>query len=221
MSLAVSEKPLFQRCLQEEDMTLRTFVPIFSVLLIMGMSAMAHSTEPLDALRGPVEQVLSILKDSRDQNGDSKSVKRGKIRDITRKIFDYTEMSKRALARNWRNFTPRERKEFRDVFAELLENTYIDKIQGEYQDEKVIYLSQELVTAEKALVKTKILRENIDIPVNYSMLMRNETWWIYDVNIEGVSLVKNYRTQFNEILLKESPAQLIERLKKKITQQEK
>lgn len=202
-------------------MTFRTFVPIFSVLLIMGMSAMAHSTEPLDALRGPVEQVLSILKDSRDQNGDSKSVKRGKIRDITHKIFDYTEMSKRALARNWRNFTPRERKEFRDVFAELLENTYIDKIQGEYQDEKVIYLSQELVTAEKALVKTKILRENIDIPVNYSMRMRNETWRIYDVNIEGVSLVKNYRTQFNKILLKESPAQLIERLKKKITQQEK
>ncbi len=202
-------------------MTVRRFVPIFFVLLIMGMSAMAHSTEPLDALRGPVEQVLSILKDSRDQNGDSKSVKREKIREITRKIFDYTEMSKRALARNWRNFTPRERKEFRDLFAELLENTYIDKIQGEYQDEKVIYLSQELVTAEKALVKTKILRQNIDIPVNYSMRMRNETWRIYDVNIEGVSLVKNYRTQFSEILLKESPAQLIERLKKKITQQEK
>ena len=103
----------------------------------------------------------------------------------------------------------------------MLGNSYIGRIQGEYEDERIVYQEQKKISTTKARVKTKILRRSNDIPVVYSMLQRDGSWKIYDVNIEGVSLVKNYRTQFGKILMKNSPSLLIERLKKKIELQEK
>jgi len=197
----------------------KRLIPVVFVLLV-GMPCFAYSIEPMDALKEPVEQVISLLKEPQYQDETQKDIQRDKIWEVIKKVFDFTEMAKRALARNWQKFTPEEQKEFADLFAELLGNTYIGKIQGGYEDEKVVYLSQQMVTASKAYVKTKILRNSMDIPVAYSMLEQNGSWKVYDVNIEGVGLVKNYRTQFDKILMKDSPAQLIERLKKKIELQE-
>ncbi len=164
----------------------------------------------------PVETVLGLLKDPKYKDPDQRQQQRDKIFAITRKLFDYTEMSKRALARNWKSFSPQEQLQFVDVFADHLSNSYMDKVQGEYKGETVVFLGQEMVADGKALVTTKVERQPSDISVDYSMLLVDNQWRVYDVNIEGVSLIKNYRSQFDQILVKETPAQLIERLKKKV-----
>ena len=102
-----------------------------------------------------------------------------------RKAFDFTELSGRALAANWKTLNPQQRKEFSEVFSEVLGNTYLDKIQGGYRDEKVEYIGQEMVSDTKAVVKTKIIREKGEIPVDYSMRLKNDNWKVYDVQVEG------------------------------------
>lgn len=197
---------------------MKKIIPILVVLLIV-IPSLAQSAQPLDALRGPVDSIISVLNDPQYQDSAKRDFEREKIWEIIRKLFDFTEMAKRTLARNWRSFTPQERKEFTQVFGEFLGNTYISKIQKDYKKEMVVYVKEEMVTDSKALVKTKIVREALEIPVNYGMKLHDGVWRVYDVNIEGVSLVKNYRTQFNKILLSKPPSHLIERLKKKIEQQ--
>jgi phospholipid transport system substrate-binding protein len=186
------------------------------LLLLTGQAGISLAASPLESLKIPIETVLSLLKDPKYKNPDQRQQQRDKILVITRQLFDFTEMSKRALARNWKSFTSQEQQQFADVFADHLSNSYMDKVQGEYKDETVVFLDQETVSDGKALVKTKIQRQPGAISVDYSMLLVDNQWRVYDVNIEGVSLIKNYRTQFDQILVKESPVQLIERLKKKV-----
>jgi len=191
-------------------------VGIMILLVLTGQSGLSAITSPMEALKIPIETVLSLLKDPKYKDPDQRQQQRDKIFAITRKLFDYTEMSKRTLARNWKSFSPQEQLQFVDVFADHLSNSYMDKIQGEYKGETIVFLGQEMVADGKAMVTTKIQRQPSDISVDYSMLLVDNQWRVYDVNIEGVSLIKNYRTQFDQILVKESPAQLIERLKKKV-----
>jgi phospholipid transport system substrate-binding protein len=198
-------------------MRIRSFVVLgmMIVLVLSDWPSLSAADSPMEALKIPIETVLSLLKDPKYKDPDQRQQQRDKIFAITRKLFDYTEMSKRTLARNWKLFSPQEQVQFVDVFADHLSNTYMDKIQGEYKGETVVFLGQEMIADGKALVSTKVQRQPSDISVDYSMLLVDNQWRVYDVNIEGVSLIKNYRTQFDQILVKESPAQLIERLKKK------
>jgi phospholipid transport system substrate-binding protein len=186
------------------------------LLVLTGWTSLPAAVSPMEALKIPIENVLSLLKDPKYKDPDQRQPQRDKIFAITRKLFDYNEMSKRTLARNWKSFSPQEQLQFVDVFADHLSNSYMDKIQGEYKGETVVFLGQEMVADGKALVTTKVQRQSGDISVDYSMMLVDNQWRVYDVNIEGVSLIKNYRTQFDQILVKESPAQLIERLKKKV-----
>ncbi len=187
-------------------------------LFLIGFTTQAYGTQPLDMLQKSVQQAMDTLKDPRYQDETQKGAQRERIWEIIREIFDLREMARRTLGRNWKGFTPEQRKEFSEVFGEFIGNRYLAKIQRGFKNEEVVYVSQEMVTDSKAYVKTKILRETVEIPVNYSMIMRNGTWKVYDVIIEGVSLMKNYRTQINQILARKSPDQLIEQLKKKIEQ---
>jgi len=175
----------------------------------------------MDALKGPIDEGIKLLSDQKYKNPSLKRVQREKIWEIVRKAFDFTELSGRALATNWKIFNPLQRREFSEVFSEVLGNTYLDKIQGGYMDEKVAYLGQEMLSDTKAVVKTKIIREKGEIPVNYSMRLKNNNWKVYDIHVEGVSLVQNYRSQFNDILSKETPNELIRRLEKKLAEQQK
>ena len=192
---------------------------IFMFILIIPIAA--YGTEPIDSLKGPFDQIIQLLKDPLLQDVSQKDLQREKIWEVVRGIFDFREMGKRALARNWKKFTPEQRQEFTYLFSKVLGNSYIGRIQGEYEDERIVYQEQKKISNTKARVKTKIMRRSTDIPVVYNMLQRDGSWKIYDVNIEGVSLVKNYRTQFEKILMKDPPATLIDRLKKKIELQEK
>jgi len=184
---------------------------IFCILLPVQIIMAANSA--METLKPSVEQILAILAIPQPNDSDQQNRQRSEIQSIARAIFDYVEISKRALAANWRQFSPQQRKAFTIQFAALLENTYLDKIQGQYQNERINFIEEKLLSESKALVKTEIVRSGGSaIEVDYRMLLRNGRWRIYDVNVEGVSLVKNYRSQFQSFLSKNSPDQLISKL---------
>jgi phospholipid transport system substrate-binding protein len=197
---------------------MRQLMFMIVVILSFGFSdRIVWGDEPMATLRGPVEEVLAILKDSKYNDPGAKAAQQQRLSEVTENIFDYTEMAKRSLAQNWKIFTPAQRKDFTKAFSQLLENTYTSKVQSGFKDEKVTFLSEEKLTDTVARVKTEIEGQSWDIPVDYSMFLADGKWRIYDVNIQGVSLVMNYRNQFKNILAKESPDQLIERVRNKLT----
>ncbi len=194
-------------------------------LLVLVMAVMVCGTvqaSPTDVLREPLDQAVMILKDPKYQTDDSglKAEQRAKIWDIVGDAFDFTEVSRRALARNWKSFSAEEQKEFAAVFAQMLGNIYVERIQSGFADQQVEF-ADEILHASKplAIVKTFIISDQNKIPVDYSLKKKDGRWRVYDVKVEGVSLIKNYRTQFNDILPKEKPAQLIDRLKEKVAAQ--
>jgi phospholipid transport system substrate-binding protein len=194
---------------------------ILTALMLMLLSTTALAKEPLAVVKAPIDIVITILNDPQYQAPGAKLAQRDEIWKTLKPMFDFNEISKRAAARHWRDFSDGEKKAFADVFAEFLGNTYIDKIQGEYHNERIAYLGQDLYSDSYAEVKTHIIRETLETPVNYRLIKTAENQWkVYDILVEGVSLVKNYRSQFASILRKEKPAQLIKLLSNKLVEQE-
>lgn len=197
-----------------------TLTGILALLLVIAAAgAQEVVAGPMEALKGPVNTVLQILQDPKYDPPEQRQAQRDIIWGVTRDIFDFTEMAKRALALNWRVFSPPQRKEFTELFSELTAHSYLEQIKGTYTDLAVEFLGEEMLSDDKAMVKTKVRREEVETPVDYRMLQNGGRWLVYDVNIEGVSLVQNYRTQFREILAKETPEQLIQKLKDKLQEQ--
>ncbi|MFZ7125934.1 MAG: MlaC/ttg2D family ABC transporter substrate-binding protein [Desulfobacterales bacterium] len=192
-----------------------------ALLVLMTAAGAALAEEPLETIKGPLEESLSLLKDPAYQDPSRKQEQRDLMWKLIESVFDFEEVSRRALARNWNQFDDGQKSEFVSLFTRLLGNTYLNQVQEAYKDETVAYDSQEIHESKPlARVQTRILSQKGDIPVDYSLKKVDGRWRIYDVKVEGVSLVKNYRTQFEEILMKESPGQLIERLKAKVVEQE-
>ncbi len=199
-------------------MFLKRFI-VICCLCIFGITPLSLAADPLETLRGPIEEVIRLLNEPLYHDAALKQEQRDKIWKTIQTVFNFKEVSKRTLARNWKKFSPKEQNEFVDVFSEFLGNIYVDKIQGEYHNEKIAYLNQKIVKKTRAMVRTNILRASVEIPVDYKMKLFDGEWKIYDVNIEGVSLVKNYRVQFKKILLKNSNQHLIEQIQKKLEKQ--
>jgi phospholipid transport system substrate-binding protein len=132
-------------------------------------------------------------------------------------MFDETELSKRSLSRNWKKLTPAQQEEFVRLFHQILENTYADRILA-YKNEKISFDRESLITSKQAEVFTRFFTASAEIPINYRLLLVNGNWKVYDIVIENVSLVQNYRTQFNDILSKNPPEKLLETLRKKVKQ---
>ncbi len=194
---------------------------VFFMFLALSTPATGICATPMETLRPHVDEVIKILNDPKYHTPEQRTNQREILWEAISDIFDYAFISKSALGRyHWQNsFTEEQKKEFTDVFSRFLGNTYLDKIQEGYQSEKVVFIGEELLAADKAMVKTKILRKKVEIPVDYRMKTQGEEWKIYDVNIEGVSLVQNYRSQFQSILLNQTAAQLIDQLKSKLENQ--
>ena len=202
-------------------MAVTRFMLAMLVTVLVALPARAQEVKPIDALRGPLDAALAILQDPRYRSGAEREAQKEKLWEIIRKVFDFEGITMLAVGQNWKTFSPTQKKEFTDVFTTKLGNSYLNKIQGTFNNEKVEFLSQEMLSASKARVKTKIIREVDSIPVDYSVRPVDGVWRIYDVVIEGVSLVANYRSQFNDILSKNSPDVLIERVRSQNLVQEK
>jgi phospholipid transport system substrate-binding protein len=172
---------------------------------------------PLDTVETHVNRVLDILRDPSFKEGTVREAKIEKIRVISNDMFDYTELSRRTLGRNWKKFDSDQRTEFIDLYRKILEDAYIDKIL-DYKDEKVVFHKEKMVTEKKAEVHSNVITESVEIPMNYKLILKDGTWKVYDVIIEGVSLVSNYRSQFKKILMNKKPENLLETLRKKAAQ---
>jgi phospholipid transport system substrate-binding protein len=194
---------------------------IWALFLIAGQATAANATRPMETLQGPIEEIISILNDPTYKTVDQRTAQRDKIWEIVRPIFNFNEISRRAIGSPWAEFSPQEKKRFSDIFSEYLGSTYIDKMQGKFNNEQVDF-EKELVKGSKALVRTHLRRKNIEIPIDYRMHNVDGEWKIYDILLEnGVSLVKNFRVQFASILKKKTPSQLIEELEGKLAEQNK
>jgi phospholipid transport system substrate-binding protein len=196
----------------------------FAVLILVSSRVgQAAAPDPTETLRAPLNEVMRILTDPQYNLKDKASMDRqhDALWKVINQVFDFTEVSKRALAQNWTRFSVQERQKFRDLFSELLGNIYISKIQGSFEGEKVVFAGQEILAANRAEVKTTVLLQNGKLPIDYSVLKRDGKWVVYDVKVEGVSLVKNYRTQFNQMLLMGSPSKVIVSLEDKLARQRK
>jgi phospholipid transport system substrate-binding protein len=172
----------------------------------------AYAGAPTEELRGHVDQVIKILQRPDLQGDDKTTERRVAVRKVANDIFDFQETAKRSLGRHWEARTPAEREEFTHLFADLLESAYISRIER-YSGENVSYVG-ESVEADQATVRTKILtKQASQVPVDYRMLRQGARWRVYDVIIEGVSLIANYRTQFNKIIQTASFEDLVAKLK--------
>jgi phospholipid transport system substrate-binding protein len=179
-------------------------------MLALVFSAPAWAGPPTDQARQYTDQVRKVLEDQKLPPAD----RRAAVRKIAIEIFDVGETAKRALGRHWQGRTPMEREEFTDLFADLLESTYISRI-DQYGGERLTYVS-EAIDGEFAVVRAKIVRpQGAEVPVEARMLRRGDRWLIYDIAIEGISLISNYRSQFDRIIRTSSYEELVKRLRTK------
>ncbi|MGH7335435.1 MAG: MlaC/ttg2D family ABC transporter substrate-binding protein [Candidatus Rokuibacteriota bacterium] len=187
-------------------------VLVMILALVAGREAGAGA--PTDQLRTQIERVLKTVEDPELKKAGKANERREAVRRVAAETFDFTEMSKRALARHWQARTPAEREEFVKLFADLLERAYVFRIEN-YGGERIAY-NGDTIEGDVALVRTKIItKQGTDVPVDYRMLKRNDRWLAYDVVIEGVGLINNYRTQFNKIIQTSSYQALVDRMKNK------
>ncbi len=182
-------------------------------LFIPTHQAMASSVT--DQLKTTIGKILEILKDPSLKGDESTDKRRELLRETINEKFSFAKMSQLSLGKHWKERSDEEKKEFTKLFGQLLEDTYISKLEV-YTDEIIVY-TKEVVKKKKAQVNTQIVTDGVEIPLDYRLYkLKDDSWMVYDMVIEGVSLIGNYRSQFDQKLKKNSFAKLVEELKKKI-----
>jgi len=190
----------------------------FCALALLAGAAPSRAADPKDVLKGNIDQFIVILKDAKYDKGANKSEQDQKIWAILDQVFDFNAVARRALGRNWKRLSAAQQQEFVPLFKELLGTNYLHRIRAGYKDEKVVIGQADKDGDRKAVVHSNIVRASSKVPVDYSLYSTGQTWKVYDVKVEGVSLIKNYRTQFAEILVNGKPADLIGKVKKQLAE---
>jgi phospholipid transport system substrate-binding protein len=188
----------------------RRIVPLVFVVGVNLFQAplRACAEAPTASIRETVDKVLAILK---DQSVITRQERRKILREVIHARFDFTEMAKRSLGAIWRQRTPNEQQEFVEVFVELLKDAYLTQIES-YGGEKILYLG-ETREGSYADVKTKIVsKKPAEFSVNYKLHLTNGEWKVYDVVVENISIVNNYRSQFSRIISKSSDEELLRKM---------
>ncbi len=186
---------------------------VVALQLFMGGLSSAMAGPATESIRGTVDEVLRILNDKELKAPAKHEDRRQRLEKVVAARFDYSEMSHRSLGKQWNQLSDKEKEEFTDLFRTLLTNTYADRVET-YSGEGVQYLN-ERTDKEYAEVRTKVLSGKTEIPMDYRLLNKNNDWHVYDVVVDGVSLVNNYRGQFTKILHDSSYSGLVDQLRKK------
>jgi phospholipid transport system substrate-binding protein len=193
---------------------LRNFA-VIAVIALFILPSLSAASEATDQLKHSIDGIIEILNDPALKAPAKKKARRDKIRLRIQERFSFEDMAKRALGKHWKKRSDAEKSEFVKVFGTLIENSYIGKLEA-YTNEVVLY-GEEINKKRVIEVRTKIVTaRDTEIPINYRLLSRNGQWMVYDVIVEGVSLVRNYRTQFNQALRSAPFKDLIAKLEKKI-----
>jgi len=186
------------------------------LLSAVWLSALGLATagEPTDLVRQITDQVLKILEDPQFQAPARHAERQERLHKIAEQVFDWQEMARRALAVHWRERTPQEQQEFVRLFRDLIEGTYINRLESAIQEKREIQYVGEQVDGSRATVKTNVMtRRNQQVPIEYRLHKGDGRWLIYDVLVEGISLVNNYRSQFNRIITSSSYNDLVQKMK--------
>jgi len=187
---------------------------IFTFMLSLASLTRAQAGAPLDLVRTTVDRAIQILKDPELSSPDRKKERVERLRETLVAIFDYEEMAKRALGSHWRQRTPAEQEEFVKLFRDFLERVYSDKI-GLYGGEKVRF-GREVMDNEFAQVESTIIRpKGEEIAVVYKLRQVNGQWKVYDAIVENISIINNYRSQFDRVISSSSYEELVKRLRGK------
>jgi phospholipid transport system substrate-binding protein len=186
---------------------------LVAAALIMPVTALAQS--PTQTVKTHINQLLDVLRTPAAAGSPEEEHKKEAIRDIAASLFDFSTLSRFTLGRNWRQFDEQQKKTFTTLYRELLESIYMGRLL-EYKDEKVVYKKETALGENRSEVLTSLLSDTKEVPVLYRMVRLDGHWKVYDLIIENVSLVKNYREQFRSILSKESPDGLIKILREKV-----
>jgi phospholipid transport system substrate-binding protein len=185
-----------------------------SVLMLLISPLQAKAGLPLDTIKEHVNSVLDVLRDPALQSEANKEAKEQKIESIANQMFDYVALSRLTLGLGWKEFNKEQQKEFVSLYRSILKKAYMDKILA-YTDEKVVFDKEIMLSENKAEVQTRIITKSADIPISYRVYLKDGQWRVYDVIVEGISLVQNYRTQFREILANNPPEEVLKILRQK------
>jgi len=177
------------------------------------------SESPTEVVRSTVNEVLRILEDPKLKDPVKLLPRRRMLEEVIARRFDYAEMSKRALASHWVPLSQAERADFVELFKSFLSDRYAEKIEG-YAGEEIHYLS-ERIEGNYAEVRTELRSNKVEIPMDYRLYLKDDRWHAYDIIVDGVSLVKNYRSQFEKIIRTDSYAELVRRLRDRAVGDEK
>ena len=189
---------------------------VFCFLLLIATPALSESLQPMETLQKGVQKGLRILNDTEYEGPGRYDEKHKQLRIILEQLFDFEEFSRRVLASRWKKFSPSQQVTFVNVFTEFLGKYYIGKILEKYKDERVHYLNQTLESPSRALVNVEVIWRGKPVPVDLPMIKRKGIWKIYEIQVLGISAVSFYRAQFKYLLSKETPAQVIDRIKNRI-----
>ena len=188
---------------------------LVALLLVFILSSSAYAASPA---RGVLEEglthVLDLIKSPDYSNAGKRGMQKEKIKAVVKKYFDFEEFSSRTVGARWKQFSDEEKKQFSEAFSDLLIYTYINKIDG-YNGEQIQYGTERGNNDRVEIMTNVLMRDGKNVPVAYRMLPKNNTWMVYDVLIENISLVKNYRSQFQDILKSSNVSQLIDRIRVK------
>jgi len=198
---------------------MKTVPCILLTLAVAAGSLCAHAEQPTTQVRSSTDRILALLGDAALKADDRKSERRQLVRRELDRRIDWATIARSSLGHHWSKLTPSQRTEFTDLFSRLLEQTYVSNFETYYRDlDKIEYLGEKIVE-EYASVKVRITTKDALIhPVEYRLQQSGQDWRVYDVLIEGVSLVKNYRDQFDEILAKSSYEKLATDIRAKLTE---
>ena len=188
---------------------------VWTLALTMVVAAPTAWAGPAtDQVKAAVERVLKVVQDPEFAKPANAEQRRTRIREVARELFDFQEMAKRSLGRHWAPRTPEQQKRFTDLFTDLLESSYVGKIEG-YGGEKVLYLPEK-ADPDQITVQSKLVTpRGTEVPINYRMQKTGERYRVYDVVVEDVSLVANYRNQFNKTITQSSYDELVKRMEQK------
>ena len=190
----------------------------WGILMFFLSTLPVYAGAPLDTVQTNVNKVLDVLRDPKLKGESAKGTKKEKLDAIYEQMFDEVELSMRTLGGNWNKLNPAQQREFIQLYRQILEKAYIDKILS-YTNEKIVFSKENMLSNNQAEVQTKVITSSKEIPIFYRVILKDGTWKVYDVVVENVSLAQNYRSQFNSILAKNTPAQLLEILRTKVKEQ--
>lgn len=194
---------------------MRLILLVGAVIVLLTSSTPVLAGEPLERVKGTLEAVLAILNDPGLQGPEKEGERKAGVRQIIYDRFNFEEMAKESLGDHWKRLTEKQRKEFVDLFGDLFERSY-NRLVLKFLPERETLYGIEFVDGDRALVRTTLVsKKNERLPVDYQLKKKGSEWDLYDVVIDGVSIVGNYRTQFNKIIRLQSYEALVKKMKLK------